>query len=192
MALKMKGRCETVNEIHVEDLSNKLWKVYLAELGPALKTETAIPQQCFRSFKKFKKAMLDSDFKKFILFSEENEIIGLAISISNLQKVKKIAGIEINLERYESLFPEEYKQGKIHYVPVTCILKNYHDEGYMNTLGEAIVKEVNKNQGKAAFDFAEEKNGGLDEMVAYIARETGLRPNAKITLMGRQTFVVIG
>lgn len=192
MTLKMKGRCETIYEVYEKEIQNKLWDVYLAELGPGIKQETAIPQQCFRSFEIFKNAMLDQDFIKFVLFSDKNEIIGLAISSSNLKKIKEVAGIEINLSRYESLFPEEYKQRKLHYVPVTCILKNYHDEGYMNNLGEAIIKEVNKNKGKAAFDFAEEKNGGLDEMVAHIARETNLRPDAKITIVGRQTFVVIG
>ncbi len=191
MALKMKGFCKVFRIVKGEN-QNKLWNVYLAELGPGIKSETAFPQQCFRSFSSFKKAMIDPDFKKFILFSEKSEIIGLAISSTNLQKIKKVAKVKVNLEKYKLMFPKEYEQRKIHYFPVTCILKEHQNLGCMNTLGETLIKDVNKNQGVAAFDFAEEKNAGLDEMIVYIAKETGLRPNAKITLIGKQTFVVIG
>jgi len=188
----MKGKCERYKRIEDGSLQEKLWKIYVAELGPEIAAETAFPQQCFKDFEMFVEIMLDLDFEKFVLSSGDGRIIGLAVSSSNLEKVRDVAGVRFNPEIYEAIFPDLYKRGGIHYFPAMCISKEDQDEGHIYALGNGMISMVNENDGVAAFDHSERKNPGMGGLITHIAKELGLRPEAKTTVVDQQTFVVVG
>jgi len=190
--METKVTCTRHAKVRDPFLQQTLWEIYLEELGPAMKKETAFPQQCFGEFKMFLQVLLDQEFRKFVLFSKEGQkeqkVCGLAISCSNLEKVRDIAGVKFNPEFYRERLP-----GKIiHYFPAMCILKPYQKKGFLHVLGKEMIESVTADNGVAAFDFSETKNAALSQIILYLTKRSGLRPDAKETILDRQVFAVVG
>ena len=188
----MKGRCEEHKIINDSVLQQRLWdKLYEPELGPNIASETAFPQQNFENHSMLVQVLLDSDFQKFVLFSEEEQVIGLGICCNNLEKVRDIARIRFNPEFYAKNYPDLYKEKRIYYFPTLVLLKEYQKEGYLYPLGHAMVSFVQKNQGVSAFDHSIAKNPFLGQIILHMCY-TGVMSDAVQIVADQQVFVLIG
>lgn len=188
----MKGKCIGYKLVEDVEMQKILWNIYLSELGPSIVSETAFPQQCFDTFEMFQKVLMDQEFHKFILFSENNQIIGLGIASNNLHKVKNLANIRFNPEIYELMFPDFYKRNAVYYFPAMCILKAYQDEGYFTAFASTMITMVYDNNGVAAFDYSERKNPNMAGLLVYLCQKINLPRPVNATIVDQQSFAVVG
>ncbi len=187
----MGKKCVMSKRINDSELQKTIWQVYLNELGPGTTLETAFPQQCFDTFERLVKILLDEEFIKFVLYSEDEKVIGIAIASNNLEKVREMANVKFNPEMYKAMYPELYSNGGLFYFPAMCILREYQDVGYFSILADKMISMVNEYKGGAAFDYSEKKNPNMGELLVYLCKKLKLRPEATAEIIDQQTFVIV-
>jgi hypothetical protein len=188
----MGTECLISKIIDDNNLQKIIWEVYITELGSGIISETAFPQQCFDTFERLIRVLIDENFTKFVLYSEDKKVIGMAIASNNLERVRDEANVKFNPELYKNIYPVLYKKGKIFYFPAMCILSEYQNVGYFSVLADKMITMINEHEGVAAFDYSERKNPNMGELLVYIAKKLKLRPKAEARIIDQQSFVVVG
>jgi hypothetical protein len=124
---------------------SRLWDIYKKAFSGQ---EFRNPQnQCFfADIESFQEAMEDTDWQKYIAYNN-NQTAGLLLVTTNLEKAR--IGY-INPECFEMAAPL-YK-GKIFYVAVMFILKEFQNSACFWNLFQSYFEQVSASGGVAAFD----------------------------------------
>lgn len=174
--------------IECEILDNGLiqttWEEYLKSFADC--DDFCAQDQICYDFDSFNQAMRDPDYYKYILFAGE-KIIGLCLLTNNLVKAR----IAYCNDRYlRKRFPKYTAEGRLYYVTALCISPKAQSQGYGFKLMSSIIKFFKKNQAAVAFDYSQNKNEGLADMVAWVAEDKHRSPSKIITL-DRQCYVTV-
>lgn len=171
-------------EITDKGLISQAWQAYLDSFADT-DDYCAQDQICYDQ-ESFIAAMHDPEYFKYILFAGD-KIIGLCFMTNNLVKAR----IAYCNDRYlKKKFPKYTSEGRLYYVTVLCITPNAQDQGYGFKLMAAMIAFFIKNHAAVAFDYSEQKNEGLADMVAMVAKNVHQSP-AKVNLLDRQCYVTV-
>lgn len=171
-------------EITDEKLISQAWQAYLDSFADT-DDYCAQDQVCYDQ-ESFIAAMQDPEYFKYILFAGD-QIIGLCFMTNNLVKAR----IAYCNDRYlKKKFPQYTSEGRLYYVTALCITPNAQSQGYGFKLMAAMITFFIDNHATVAFDYSEQKNGGLADIVAMVAESAHQSP-AKVGLLDRQCYVTV-
>ena len=119
-------------------------------------------------------ALEDPDYHKFVLMAGDQPI-GLCLLTNNLVKAR-IAYCNDRFLRKK--FPKFTKEGRLYYVTAICVLPEWQEKGYGVKLLEAVISFIDENASMVSYDFSENKNSNLPDMIMWVAKESN-----KITVL---------
>lgn len=139
-----------LRSVESPDLKEQLWQIYKQSFASS-EVICGQEQRCYTE-EKFKAALEDPEYVKYILIiEEENRIIGYMLSTNNLQKASITY---MNPGTYQACFPE-FADGKINYCTSLAIHKDYSSgANYMELMGSFLVHIFYELQGQLSFDFS--------------------------------------
>jgi ribosomal protein S18 acetylase RimI-like enzyme len=142
------GKVEIIKKIPEKKRQEELFKLY-KECLEASKHLSPQDQLCY-NWGSFRKALIDSEYVKFVL-SKEGKVIGLVLGTTNLDKAK-IAYIN---PHYFSEWLKKHPHGrKILYFTFLGIRPEYQDVGYFFLLVQALIKYCERKKYHAGLDFS--------------------------------------
>jgi len=161
----MAPKCELFREITDELTINELWNVYFNSFA-GQETECAQNQICFNR-DEFAAALADPDWEKFVLTDEDGKFIGLGASTTNLEKAR--VGY-INPEAFAKRLPGY--EGRIFYIPIIAILPEFQRKKFFYPFMSRMYRHVIFDmRGVSAYDFSQNKNPHLQEIIAHVGEE---------------------
>lgn len=181
-------RCEMRTSIDDPAVREALWRVYLDAFATA--EEVCIQEQLCYSEETFMAAMLDPAYLKFVVY-EDDDPVGLLLCTNDLEKARVAY---VNPRRLLRDYPD--REGRIYYYTAIAVRPGSQGRRCAGALIEAVGKHMDDVDGLSAFDFSNEKNGALPDLILHYVREAqrtaGWRTkNAELDVLGGQTYVVI-
>ena len=148
------------------DIVNQIWQAYIDSFA-GTDDFCAQDQICYTTKAVMAEALKDPDYQKFILKARD-KIIGLCLLTNNLVKAR-IAYCNDRFLRKK--FPKFTKEGRLFYVTAICVLPDWQTKGYGIKLLESVINFIDENKSMVAYDFSENKNGNLPDMIIWVAKE---------------------
>lgn len=180
---------ERIAVVTSQSLRTELWEAYLASFQTGLE-EAAQIQICFTEAQ-FYDALLDPEYTKCIVYSDDGKVAGCALASKNLDKAARIA--YANPWAFERKFPE--MKDRIFYFPAIYIRPEYQGHHMFVELVTKMIGLVDEHEAMAAFDVCS-LNDWLPEAIAAVVNslaKSGVvrMRNPKIHIVGTQTYVGI-
>lgn len=167
-----------------EELISQAWQAYLDSFADT-DDYCAQDQICYDQ-SSFTAAMNDSEYFKYILYAGD-KIIGICFMTNNLVKAR----IAYCNDRYlKKKFSRYTSENRLYYVTALCISPDAQSQGYGFKLMAAMITFFIENHAAVAFDYSENKNEGLADMVAMVAESAHKSP-AKVSTLDRQCYVTV-
>ncbi len=172
--------CTRTDKILDPDLCRQICDLYFASFEGS-EVECAQNQVCFTK-SSMTEALGDSDYIKYLLWSDDDVVIGFSLLSSNLDKAARIA--YQNPFFWERQFEE--KKGLIFYFPGLFIEKAHRHSNAFATLVGPMFEHIDEVAGVAAFDFSKRKNPNLAEMLKALCdrrHASGTSKTSRVTLV---------